>query len=388
MGRKIRILIPPSKKTLFFGAFFILLTLSLAWLAYSLGKIFPSTAPDFRVLWLASKDLASGSNPYQNPEIFTGVGYPANTLLFYMPFAFLNYKVAQAIFVMLSVAAIIFSVLFSFKIVKEKIPLEYFFLALALAFLSFPTKFTLGMGQNNAIALLILLFSYLFYKKDKLIQAGIFLGLAISLKTIFVFFLLFFFLKKKWKVITYSLLALGIFVIATVSFSNYGWYDYYLTKVIPPLLDLSGREIYYNQGMVGFVSRLAAGAGLRKNIGTLFSILLIVPTSYLAVKRKDKDLGFSLFVVTLLLVDTLSWQHHFVWLIFPFVVLSAYLTKMKKNILWILMGISYLLVSWNFKNPSAYTYFPETLLLSNQFYGALILWGLNGFLLLKTNSTS
>lgn len=361
----------------------ILFIFSIAWTLLSLSKILATIAPDFNVLWLASKDLIVGNNPYLNPDIFTGVGYPANTLLFYIPFTFFNYHVAQAIFTLLSLAAIIYSIFLSFKILVNKVPLEYFLLAIALALISFPTKFTLGMGQNNAIALLILLISYFLYKREKSILAGIFLGIAISFKTIFIFFLLYYFLQKRWKLLLYTFITVGVFVIATALIPNYGWYDYYLTKALPPLFELSGREIYYNQGIMGFVSRITTNLELRKYLNLFLSLILIAIPSYYALKSRNKNLTFSIFLVTLPLVDTLSWQHHFVWLIFPFIIIAYYLSKAKSNYLWILLGVSYLLISWNFKNPSIYLEFPEILLLSNQFYGALILWGLNLFLLVK-----
>ena len=61
---------------------FFLLSLSLT--VRSVYKIAISLAPDFNVLWLAAADLPVGKNPYLNPQIFTGVGYPPNTLLFFI----------------------------------------------------------------------------------------------------------------------------------------------------------------------------------------------------------------------------------------------------------------------------------------------------------------
>jgi len=350
----------------------------------SLKKIILSTAPDFNVLWLASKDLRLEKNPYINPEIFTGIGYPTNTLFFYMPFTLINYQLAQGIFLLLSLGTTVYSVFLSFKVVLSKIPAKYFLFALALTLLSFPTKFTLGMGQNNAIALLILLFSFLLFKKDKPIPAGILLGVAISLKTLFVFFLIYYFLQKRWKLLLYTFITIGTLTIVTALIWHYGWYDYYLTRVIPPLLNLSGREIYYNQGIMGFISRIFTDLALRKNLSTLLSLFLIVAAGYFTLKKKNKNLTFSLFIITLPLIDTLSWQHHFVWLIFPFIVVSYYLAKLKRYGLLILLGISYLLVSWNFKDPNIYSNYPLKLLLSNQFFGTILLWELN-FYLLTTN---
>jgi len=239
------------------------------------------------------------------------------------------------------------------------------------------------MGQNNTIALSMLIFSYFLYKRDRHRLAGIILGIAVSLKTIFGFFLLFYFLKRRWKVLNYALLTIGLGVIFTIFVSGHDWYGFYLTKVIPPLLNLSGREIYYNQGIMGFVSRTVNSLELRRDLNFILSLLIITPASYLAIKSKKENLVLSLFVTTLPLIDTLSWQHHFVWLIFPFITLSSYAAKLKDFKFWLLIGISYLLVSGNFENPLSFSQFPQTLLLSNQFYGTIMLWGANLYFLYK-----
>ncbi|MGB6838759.1 MAG: glycosyltransferase family 87 protein [Microgenomates group bacterium] len=359
--------------------FLIILSLS----ARSLCRIISTNAPDFNVLWLAAKDLSTDSNPYLNPDIFTGVGYPPNTLLFYLPLMAFPYKVAQAIFVLLIFASTVGAVYLSLKIVLKKVPWQVSLLALSLTFLSFPTKFTLGMGQNNTVAFFTLLFAYYFYKQKRISLAGVLLGISIAFKTVFGFFLLFFLLKREWKTILYSLLPIGLSIFLVALISDVNLYEFYIKEVVPPLLNLSSREIYYNQGLVGFIARLSGNLILRRYATISISAVLVAITSFFALKRKSQDLQFSLFVTTLLLVDTLSWQHHFIWLVFPFVLLTAHAVKKKQIEPLVLIGISYLLVSWNFKNPSQFSNFPISLILSNTFYGGLILYLLNIQLLLK-----
>lgn len=359
---------------------FILTSLVFSWTIYSIYRIISSSAPDFSVLWLASKDLFIDKNPYLNPEIFTGVGYPPNTLLFYLPLTLIPYSVAQGVFVIGSFVATIACCYLSLEICLKKFSKEMFFGLLALTFFSFPSKFNLGMGQNNTIALLLLLSSYYFYQKDEISLAGILFGLSFTLKTVFVFFILFFLLKKQWRLLLYSLIPLAASIVVITFTSNLELYKYYFTEMVPSLLNLAGREIYYNQGLMGFISRLNSSLETRKYVTLGISTILVLITSYLSVKnKKDKNLSFSLFITTLPLVDTLSWQHHFVWLIFPFVVLVTYLIKLKNTYLWVLLVISYFLVGWNFKNPQIFSNFPENLLLSNTFYGAAILYFLIPF---------
>ncbi len=339
-------------------------------------------APDFSVLWMGAKDLAKGFNPYINPNLFTGIGYPPNSLIFYIPFTVLPYQIAQGIFVFLSVLAMFGSILLSFKLVgKGRIGLVSLLLAISLTFFSFPTRFTLGMGQNNLIAFFLLLLVYYLYKEEKMGRAGLILGLVVSLKTIFAFFILFFLLRKQWRVVGFAILTIAVVVGITSIFSIPNLYRYYLKEVVPPLLNLPGREVYYNQGFMGFIARLTSDIVLRRYIWVVLSFVLIY-FLFKFRKIKDTNLYFSIFIVALLLIDTLSWQHHFVWLIFPFIVIAKELYKRKLKLLYLILGVAYLLISWNFKNPAKFMEFPVSLVLSNTFYGGVILLLLNIYLVL------
>ena len=352
----------------------------------SIYKIVRSDAPDFGVLWSASRDLLASKNLYINKLLYTGVGYPPNTLLFYLPFTIVSYHIAQEIFIFLTVASLIISTYLSLALVSKKVSSNTFLLITAMVFLSFPTKYTLGMGQNNAISLLLILLSLYFFVNKKESVSGVFLGLSIALKTIFGFFIFYYFLKFKWRLLAISLfvIAISVLLVTAISHTQINLYEYYITEVIPPLLNFEGREIYYNQGIVGFVSRLVDDLTSRKSINGILSLILVSPVLFFNYLKKEKILlGFSAFIISLLLIDTLSWQHHFIWLIFPFVVLGSESIKSRKYGLLLLILTSYLLVGWNFKNPLLYLQFPKVLLLSNTFYGTILLLFINLYFLAK-----
>ena len=355
----------------------VIFTFALLWTTRSVFKIITTTAPDFSVFWLTAKDLFSGQNPYQNREIFTGLGYPVNTLLFYLPLLPFSYPQAQAIFTFLSIGAITSAIFLSSKLCAKKVDRQMFLLVVSLTFLSFPTKFTLGMGQNNAIALLLLLLGLFLYRKRKEELAGIAVGTSIALKTIFGFILLFFILKRRWRLILYTVVPLLISVTLIAIINDIKLYQYWATTVVPPLLNFEGREIYYNQGLIGFVSRTTDNLALRRMASTLLSIALIFLAAIRTRKKGNEILQFSLWVITLLLVDTMSWQHHFVWLIFPFVVLIREILERRKFFLLGAMVVAYFLVSWNFKQPQLLMSLPKSLLLSHTFYGTLFLYLIN-----------
>jgi hypothetical protein len=238
------------------------------------------------------------------------------------------------------------------------------------------------MGQQNSIAFLLLLFAYLFYRNKSPVFSGIFLGLSVSFKPVLGFVGLFFVIEKAWTVIFWAFVTIVAETALLFSIVRLNLFTDWVRQTLL-YLPLSGREVYYNQGFSGFISRITQNTLLIKSSLVVFSLSVLSAIIAATRRVRDKNLIFSLLIISLLLLDTLSWQHHFVWLIFPFIVLTRHIIKSKNTVSSVLMVAAYLLVSWNFKTPANY----PTILISNQFYGTIILWGIN-FYLLKTKSTS
>jgi alpha-1,2-mannosyltransferase len=378
----IRKFLSKNKSNIFKCSVIFLSIFILSWTIYSIYRIITSSAPDFSILWFSAKDFWQHQNPYTNPNLFTLNPNIPITFLYYAPLIILPYPVAQAIFVSLSFFATTICAYLSLKILNLKFKWKYFLLSLSLIFLAFPTKFTLGMGQINTIVFSLFLLSYLFYKRQELGKSGILLGICVSLKPILAFFFLFYLLKRQWKLILYSCLTIALGLATALLIAGPGVFVYWLKEVIPRFLVLSGREVYYNQGVMGFISRIFGDIEIRRYLTAAISAFLILVTSRLALSKKREDLKLSLFIITLLLVDTLSWQHHFVWLIFPITTLGYYIVRSRKVWLSLLLILSYLLISWNCKNPRLFSEFPKSLILSHVFYGTFMLYLLN-ILLLK-----
>lgn len=353
----------PTKKLIDF--FFILFSLAVfLHIGISVYKIVTTSAPDFSVFYQSTYDLNRGINPYTQSSLYTGLGYPIVTTIFFIPFILLPYKIAQGVFVILSAFSVLAIVYLSLLLTNRKVDWRKFLFFSALAYLSFPTKFTLGMGQSSLLAYLLLLLSYYFYSRKTKVVSGVFLGITVLVKPILGFMFIFFILRKEWKIITAALFL--IFSLTLLSIILYGFDKYYiyLTHIIPPLLKPVGREIYYNQGLMGFISRLTSNLTVR-SVAVLISSLLLI--GLITKHKTSNNLQFALFLTTLTLVDTLSWQHHFVFLIFPFITAANF-----KKLFFLILA--YFLVSGNIKDPQIFSSFPVNLILSHTFFGALILF--------------
>lgn len=337
------------RTTLIFIAFCLVLFYAL----FSIIRIGTSLAPDFSVFYDASRGLIAGKNIYALP-MYTGLGYPPFSLLPYIPLTIFPYQTAQWIWIIASFLFLFLSIYLSLSLFKKNARLIDFITVFILSFLSFPVKFTLGMGQVNFLALVLLLLAMRY-------KSGFLLGLLCIIKPHFLLFL------PLFGVRTILIAAVTLAAGALLTGLAFGW-NQYLSYIhsLSQLLVFSGREIYYNQGLGAFLSRLLHN-GLAGDLTLWISLLLIAV--YAWVVYQNKISGFRailLCIPVFLLVEPLSWQHHYVFLLPVYVWLA---TKIKKPVTWTLFVISYILVSINFRNPPGW-------IMSHVFFGNILLLSL------------
>lgn len=320
---------------------------------YSIFRITSHTAPDFSVYYGVAKNALSGKGIYGDPHLFTGYGYPPYSVLPYLPLAFLSYNVSQSIWVIGSFIALIASVFLSFRLYWPKASFQTKATACALAFLAFPTRFTLGMGQSNIIVLFVLLSSLVH-------RSGTLLGLAWILKPQLMIIALFLAWKKQWRMLAIAIATVGFAIILAGLLFGWHWYGQYFTRELPILMVFRDREIYYNQGIEAFVSRLGADW-----LSTPLKLVAVV-FAFLSLRKQTIIRALPMVLSLLLLILPLSWQHHFVLLI-PAFVLLWYQAKGKR----LLLVLALLLVGSNFKEPTPFV-------LSHVFIGnVLVFWMLS-----------
>ncbi len=354
----------------------VFIVFALSYSFFSLYRIVTSLAPDFQVFYYSTKNVLMNINPYTAHNVFTIFNYPIITTFLYIPLVFLDYQIAQGVYVSLSYFAVYFIVYLCFHILDKKIKLINYLLIVSFVFMSFPTKFTLGMGQANLIGYMFLLVSYFFYGRKKDFLSGLLLGIAIIQKPILVFMLVFYLLHKSWKVFAGTMMIVITLIAGACLFNRYQFLVYYVLNVSSKLMGSKAAEVYYNQGFLGFISRLIPQLTLRSILSYIFIFSCLIMIFYVSIKKRlTSHQQFVVILTVLPLINPLSWQHHYIILIFPFIYLLIY-THIK-NIKWLLV-IPYLLVSWNFKNPDYRLPF-SFLILSHQFIGGFILL----YLLLK-----
>jgi len=346
-------------KLLFFSSLLIMLKV-----------LFLGEYPDFNAYYYSSMDRNILNYP------------PFVTILFGL-FYFLPIIIASKVWIALSIFFLFASLYLCFKLFKVQLTSSTVMILSSLAFIYFPVKFTLGMGQLNLLVLLLIFLTFYFYIKDKDSYSGICLGISLMLKLFPVLLLIYFLLLRKFKIflctiVTFICLGGISYLIIKPEINNYYWQN------LLPILD-SVPVDYYNQALSGFLARSFDNILLRNSLRIIISILLAISSFWIILKSKKRNfqrkaLEFGLLITLNVLINGYAWQHHFVWLILPFLIIFFYIKDKKLGLSsYLILGISYLLTCVNLKN---FTIYPA-LIQSHMFFGAILLWLMIIYLLAK-----
>lgn len=345
---------------------------------YSLGKILL-----FGKLFDFGLYYQSGQTG--NPIVFN---FPPSSLFLFLPFSLLPLFSSQIIWTIFSIICLGLSVHLIFKCLDLKLNLWELLFVIPLLALAFPVKWTFGMGQINHLILLLLVATFYLYKKGNEFLSGIFLGLGIILKLTPLYLLILFLVKRKWKIFSFTLITILFFTLLASLFFGFDLTLEYFFKIIPSLFSGAGKEIYYNQSVSSFIARLVADNQWRLYLSLPISLIILGSSYWLSIQKHElTSLNYSHLITASLLANAFSWQHHFVWLIFPFFSVLKEFKKQRNKYLLTILLLSYALIAYNIKNPASLQgnlFAP--FILSHVFFGTLILYGLLIYLI-KSQAT-
>lgn len=342
--------------------------------------------PDFNNFYYSPTLIFNNINPYiDSNTLFTSQTYPPHVFIIVYPLQFVPLLIMSKIWTVGSIIALLLSIYLLLKINKESLISNTGLLLSSLVFLSFPVKFSLGMGQIN-IYILLLLTLFIFYFKKNEILSGVFLFASLALKIFPIFIPIYLLLTKKWKMLTIAAILTIVLFIVTYIIVGWEMISYFLFKIFPTLIT-SWKGDYYNQSLSGVLIRTGFDLNSLGIIRLIISSSLAVATFTIILMNKTKrieivNLKLGAILVLNVLVNNFSWQHHFVWLIPSFFFTFFYLRKNNASrVFFILLAFSYALVAYNIKSPNLY----PTFILSNLFWGGLLLLGINLYLLTPKN---
>jgi hypothetical protein len=235
------------------------------------------------------------------------------------------------------------------------------------------------MGQINFFILILIVYSLWLLKKKKEFASGILLGASLAIKLFPVLLPVYFLVKLRKKILLGIVTSFLVSTLLVIIFIPEKIYIDFISSVLPTLFS-SWKLDYYNQALTGFIGRSFGTEEEAVILKSFSSVIIILATFFVVVYNKKKDfltiaLKIGVLITANLLVNTFSWQHHFVWLIIPFYASVFFLkeitvSKKEKSIYCGVLAISYFLISINFSHPQTL----PLLFQSHVFFGAIILF--------------
>jgi len=337
----------------------------------NLVKNFPLN--DFSVYMDGTKAALSGENPYKL-KFFDRFNYPPAAALFFIPLSKLPIQLSEWIFTTVSVISLWLTVSWTLKILDWEPTRPVKWLIFALSWRIFPVKLTLALGQINIIILMLIVGSFYFCeglafrRKARPFKAlsGVLLGLAIVLKLTPAPILIYFLLRKKWKVIKWS--AATMAVLTTAGGLIFGWdlTKNYFLSVLPGLMGEVTRETvnasYMNQSVTALLARVGIFGASSTFIRLIFSggLLLFIIIKWIfftkIAKVHEKHENFLFFwglaAISILFLPVFVWQHHYVFLLPAWIVLLNIAAGSRRLFDWIVVIISYCLLNFYFQDAN------------------------------------
>lgn len=335
----------------------------------TLLNVYSSTLLDFSMYLTATHYFLSGYNPYLaiTPQV-----YPPAFLYMMIPFALIPIHVARLLWTTLSLFSLFFSIHLLLK--KQSLKLKIF---LGLVILQlFPVKFALAQGQINIFVFLgfVLIYHFYIHKKDFL--AGFTLALIIIMKLNPLLLTLYFLILKKYRLLCYCFATLLILNFAIDLSSVHHLTSFFVDATLirsnnPPLG-------YYNQSLPALLGRFNLSF-----ISNLIGITLLFFSSFSFFKNPTHTYKyFVLFLLTILLISPITWQHYLFWSLPAFI----YILRDSQKKYLLLTTVSFILINLNLKNPTPFEHWP--IIFSHATIGLLILYFLVLKSLPKTNKIS
>jgi hypothetical protein len=259
--------------------------------------------------------------------------HPPTSVLLAVPLAWLDYPEAVLVWNLLSLLALAASLwLMNRQLLCTSSPWTILPL-MTFLLLCGPFRQHVIQGQLTLVLLLLLTGAWVADRTNRPTLAGILVGTAMAIKLFPGFMLLYFLVRRQWKAVAMTALAFSALTGLTLGLAGTETYRDYISEVMPLVKGFEGS--WLNASFAGFWSRLFNPATVEYHVrvlwpipslaqaGTLLCQLAVVVllgwTVSLVRTRTERDLAFGLVMVGMMLVSPITWDHYFLLLILPVV---------------------------------------------------------------------
>jgi alpha-1,2-mannosyltransferase len=297
---------------------------------------------DFFTFYQSMRFYFSGQNIYsvvliEDDKLHTiltkyGDLNPPFLTILLLPLYFFNYAKALEIWTMLSLLSLFINIKLVLSQFKKFLPHQ---LAIIAGFLVYMVNSEIiSYGQISNFLLLLVVGCWILGRNHKDIGAGILIAIACSLKLFCGLFLVYFLIIRRFKLFI-SAVVTGIFLFI-LTFIMFGIKSYigYLNTLVNIVWYAESWSVSFKSFMMRLMSptennyTLLNFPHLAQGLATLLSVGLLMWLVDVWIKLNKKshdrvsfDLGFSLTLVSMLLISPLGWTYYFNLFIIPYLLL-------------------------------------------------------------------
>ncbi len=261
--------------------------------------------------------------------------HPPTSVLLAVPLARLDYPDATLAWNLISLAALAVSFwLFNQQLHITSSPWALLPL-LAYLLLCGPFRQQMYQGQLNLVLLLLLTATWASDRSGRSLAAGTLLGLATAIKLFPGFLVLYFLLRRDWRAVGATVIAFGLLTGLTTAVLGATTYRDYVSDVLPQVA--AYESDWLNASFAGFWSRLFNPTSHQNTViplwtspllasaGTLLCRVALLAACVWALWRMktpaERDLAFGLLLPAMLLISPIAWDHYFLLLFLPVIVI-------------------------------------------------------------------
>jgi alpha-1,2-mannosyltransferase len=267
--------------------------------------------------WAEGHDIYSYSQP-DRVEGTLGFTYPPFAAVLMRPLGDLPLVGAQAIFVVLSLSALVALMWLVVAPVATRLGYPAWFgVALVLPIVSWlePVRETFSFGQINFIVAAMIVIDLLVLVPRKSHLAGVGIGLAAAIKLTPAIFVIYLLLTRRWRPAATAMIAAAVATLAGAAMTWNGTWQFW-TGLLWQTDRVGRMDRIQNQSLMGTLARLARPDQLN---GVAWVILALLITGYglwrarAAALAGDEVAGLTLTALVGCLVSPVTWTHHLVW---------------------------------------------------------------------------
>ena len=235
---------------------------------------------------------------------------------------------------------------------KENAKITVLFL-FALLFNNIPLIITINYGQLNILVFFLILTSLVFNKKNKQFMSSFFLVLAVLMKIYPALFIIYYAFKKRFKYIFYSIINFIIILsISGLCFGFYYWTEFFKMSFqsflygVKPVFFFDFNTYINNNSLNAFLTQLFIKLNISRDlvIPTLLGLLLLLLVIFwkkirLFLNVECQNFYTSILIMLCLILSTISWQHHYMIMMFPLAYFFKLIIDKRKYLYFIPLAL-------------------------------------------------